>query len=46
MVIIIDDVKQNERIIIQRCYYPHVICDPVVKNEIHGFSDASEVAYG
>ena len=46
MVIIIDDVKQSERIIIQRCYYPHVICDPIAKNEIHSFSDASEVAYG
>ena len=38
--------KQNERVIIQRCYYLHDVSDPIVKNEIHGFSDASEVAYG
>ena len=43
---IIDDVKQNERVIIQRCYYLHDVSDPIAKNEIHGFSDASEVAYG
>ena len=43
---IIGDVEQNERVIIQRCYYLHDVSDPIAKNEIHGFSDASEVAYG
>ena len=43
---IIDNVKQNERVIIQQCYCLHGVSDPVAKNEIHGFSDASEVAYG
>ena len=38
--------KQNERVIIQRCYYLHDVSDPIAKNETHGFSDASEVAYG
>ena len=42
---IIDDVKQNERVNIQRCYYLHDVGDPIAKNEIHGFSDASEVVY-
>ena len=43
---IIDDVKRNETVIIQECYYLHDVSDPIAKNEIHGFSDASEVAYG
>ena len=43
---IIDDVKQNERSTIQRCYYLHDVTDPIAKNEIHGFSDAFDVAYG
>ena len=43
---IIDNVKQNEKVVIHRCYYLHDFNDPIVKNEIHGFSDASEVAYG
>ena len=43
---IIDDVKQNERAIIQQCYYLHDVSDPIAENETHGFSDASEVAYG
>ena len=42
---IIGDVEQNERVIIQR-YYLHDVSDPIAKNEIHGFSDASEVACG
>ena len=38
--------KRNETVIIQECYYLHDVSDPIAKNEIHGFSDASEVAYG
>ena len=43
---IIDNVKQNEKVVIHRCYYLHDFNDPIVKKEIHGFSDASEVVYG
>ena len=38
--------KQNERVIIQRSYYLHDVSDLIAKNELQGFSDASEVAYG
>ena len=43
---VIDDVKSNERVSILRCYYLHDVSDPLEKNEIHGFSNASEVSYG
>ena len=31
---------------IPRCYYKIVENDPVVRHELHGFSDASSVVYG
>jgi hypothetical protein len=36
----------SEEIVIPRCYCFNSISDPVVNIEIHGFSDASTLAYG
>ena len=37
--------KQMSELILPQCYCLNVIANPVVNIELHGFSDASEVAY-
>ena len=37
--------KQTSELILPRCYCLNGITDPVVNIKLHGFSDASEVAY-
>ena len=32
--------------VVKRCYHPYDISDPVVNIYLHGFSDASQVAFG
>ena len=35
-----------DNIIVDRCYCIYDLKDPIIRTELHGFSDASEVAYG
>ena len=43
---IVEDLRKLSEIRINRCYYDVDSNDPVNKVYLHGFSDASEVAYG
>ena len=43
---IIHGMKRMENIVIARCYCITEINDPIINIELHGFSDASQVAYG
>ena len=43
---IIENMKRVENVIIDRCYCVTEINDPIIDTELHGFSDASQVAYG
>ena len=43
---IVSDLRNSAKIQINRCYFVYHIHDPVEKSILHGFSDASLVAYG
>ena len=42
---IVSSLKSMKKIIIDRCYCISEITDPIILTSLHGFSDASEVAY-
>ena len=42
---IVKEFREAENVVIPRCYCKNDVTDPVTRIEMHGFSDASEVAY-
>ena len=43
---IVDDFNSYSNVIVSRCYFIHDVNDPIEFIYLHGFSDASTLAYG